>query len=152
MALFQVVWEYTALVMNDIVPARWISFYDACSIFSYNPQAPQKNCLLVLIRPTTLSGPTVKVFFLLIFKIFFNKIQNCIIWKRCWNCQQSIAHLHIGKWEFCSLQIGLNTSFTNIHEYHFWGRNTVAKMADAMDTTDACTLASTSKTWPEIVH
>ena len=29
MALFQVVWEYTALVMNDIhlaVPARWISF------------------------------------------------------------------------------------------------------------------------------
>ena len=31
-------------------------------------------------------------------------------------------------------------------------RNTVAKMADAMDTTDACMFAIRSKTWPEISH
>ena len=39
-----------------------------------------------------------------------------IIRKRCWNCQQSIAHLRIGNWEFCSLQDRIHHSliFMNI--------------------------------------
>ena len=113
----------------------------------------KKNCLLVLIRPTVLSGPTVKVFIFLFFFLFFSlKFKTVsVIRKRCWNCQQSIAHLHIGNWEFCSLQGWIHHSliFMNIIS---GVENTVAKMADAMDTTDACTLAIRSKTWPEIPH
>ena len=103
-------------------------------------RSPQKNCLLVLVRPTVLSGPTVKVFFLFIYFFnFFIQIQNYIIRKHYWNCQQSIAHVCIGiNWEFRSLQDQIRHSLTFMTIISGVG-NTVANMVDAMDTTDVCT-------------
>ena len=100
----------------------------------------KKNCLLVLVRPTVLSGPTVKVFFFL-FYFFFNffiQIQNYIIRKHYWNCQQSITHVRSGDWEFRSLQDRIRHSLIFMTIISGVG-NTVANMADAMDTMDVCT-------------
>ena len=98
----------------------------------------KKNCLLVLVRPTVLSGPTVKVFFYFFFFNFFIQIQNYIIRKHYWNCQQSITHVRIGNRKFRSLQDRIRHSLIFMTIISGVG-NTVANMADAMDTTDVCT-------------
>ena len=52
MALFRVVWEYTALVMNDIhlpVPARWISFMTRAVYSHTTLNAIQYYILLIIV-------------------------------------------------------------------------------------------------------
>ena len=92
-------------------------------------------------RPTDrLVRPDCKSFFFnfFFFLNFFIQIQNYIIRKHYWNCQQSIAHVRIGNWEFRSLQDWIRHSLIFMTIISGVG-NTVANMADAMDTTDVCT-------------
>ena len=81
----------------------------------------QKKKMFACSRPTDpLVRPDCKRFFFF-FLIFFIKIQNCIILNRCWKlpakyCAPSHRQLRVLQFT------GPNTSFTNIHEYHFRGR------------------------------
>ena len=105
-------------------------------------------CLSSSDRPSCLAWLWKVFFFNLKKKICFIKIQNYIIRKRCWNCQQSITHVHNGIWEFRSLQDRIRHSLIFMNIISGVG-NTVAKMADAMDTTDMCTLAIEVKHGPK---
>ena len=73
---------------------------------------PKKNCLLDLVRPTVLSGPTVIFFPFFFSRYFFIKILNFSP-ENCWNKQQSIMHVRITNWQFhIPLPAGLPNSIS----------------------------------------
>ena len=136
-------WLYTKLPSVLSYDGKRLSFQDEIKVsVSIKGKAKKKKKMPACPHPTDrLVRPDCKSFCLFVcFFNFFIKIQNYIIRKHCWNCQQSITHVRIGSWELHCLQDRIRHSLIIMNIISGVG-NKVAKMADAMDTTDVCTFA-----------